>query len=74
MRIISVVTLFSPDGAYGGPTRVAVNQAAALRRLGHQVVIAAGGRGYAHPPEHVHGVPLRLFPVRTAVPGTGFAG
>ncbi|WP_127129819.1 glycosyltransferase [Georgenia sp. SYP-B2076] len=74
MRIISVATLFSPDGAYGGPTRVAVNQAAQLRALGHEVIIAAGARGYDRPPEHIEGVPVRLFPARTAVPGAGFAG
>lgn len=74
MRILSVVTLISPDGAYGGPTRVALNQATALRRLGHQVVVAGASRGFREPPVHHGSVPLRLFPARTLVPGTGFAG
>ena len=74
MRIISIVTLISPDGAYGGPTRVALNQAAELRRRGHEVVIAAGYRGFAEPPTVIDGVPVKLFPVRTALPGIGFAG
>lgn len=74
MRILSVVTLISPDGAYGGPVRVAVNQAAALIAAGHQVTVAAGTRGYQQPPTELDGVGLRLFPVRTILPGTGFAG
>lgn len=74
MRIISIVTLVSPDGAYGGPTRVAVNQAKALRARGHDVILAAAARGYDELPRHLDDVPVRLFPARTAVPGTGFAG
>jgi hypothetical protein len=37
-----VVTLASPDDAFGGPLRVALNQAAELSRRGHEVHIAAG--------------------------------
>lgn len=74
MRILSVVTLVSPDGAFGGPVRVALNQATALRELGHDVTLAAGGRGFDEPPAELDGVPVRLFPARTVVPGIGFAG
>jgi glycosyltransferase involved in cell wall biosynthesis len=74
MRILSVVTLVTPDGAYGGPVRVAVNQAAALAALGHQVLMTAAVRGFAEPPTELDGVPIRLFPARTLLPGTGFAG
>lgn len=74
MRILSVVTLVSPDGAFGGPVRVALNQATALRELGHDVTLAAGGRGFDEPPTELDGVPVRLFPARTVVPGIGFAG
>lgn len=74
MRIVSVVTLVSPDGAYGGPVRVALNQARALMRHGHQVVVAGGYRGFDEPPEEIDGVPVRLFPARQLLPGTGFAG
>lgn len=74
MRVLSVVTLISPDGAYGGPTRVALNQAVALRSLGHEVVVAGAAKGFARTPTDHQGVPLRLFPARHAVPGTGFAG
>jgi glycosyltransferase involved in cell wall biosynthesis len=75
MRILSVVTLVTPTGDFGGPVRVAVNQARALRALGHDVVVAAAARGYDGAlPTEVEGVPVQLFPARTVVPGTGFAG
>lgn len=74
MRILQVVTLVSPDGAYGGPTRVAVNQCAELRRRGHDVVLTAATRGFSTPPTEVGGVPVQLFPARQLVPHTGFAG
>jgi len=75
MRIVSVVTLFTPDGAYGGPTRVALNQVRALRDAGHEVELAAAALGYgAERPSVVDGVRVRLFPARRAVPRTGFAG
>lgn len=73
-RIAHVVTLFSPDGAYGGPTRVAVNQAKALIERGHQVTLLGGARGFEQIPRTYDGVPARLFPVAHLVPGSGFAG
>jgi glycosyltransferase involved in cell wall biosynthesis len=74
VRILHVVTLISPDAAYGGPVRVAVNQASALRDRGHDVVIAAAARGYDPLPSSVGDVPVRAFPAQTALPGIGFAG
>lgn len=75
MRILSIVTLVSPGGEYGGPLRVAVNQATALMQRGHEVTIVAAHRGYhGRPPTEVGGVPARLFPVRRVAPATGFAG
>lgn len=74
MRILSVVSLVSPDGAYGGPLRVAANQAQALIEQGHQVTIAAGVRGYESIPDIIQGVPAKLFQARSVIPGTGFAG
>lgn len=75
LRVLSVVTLVSPDGEYGGPVRVALNQAAALRDAGHEVTIAGAARGFGgRAPDRLAGVPARLFPARTALPGTGFAG
>lgn len=75
MRILGVVTLVSPLGEYGGPTRVAVNQLAALRDRGHQVVLAGAQRGFGDAvPTQIEGVPTMLFPARTVLPGAGFAG
>lgn len=74
LRIAHVVTLFSPDGAYGGPARVAANQAKALRERGHEVTLLGGARGFEQLPETYDGVPARLFPVTRLVPGAGFAG
>ena len=75
MRILSVATLVSPGGEYGGPTRVAVNQVRELRRLGHDVTLCAGTRGFETAPSVLDGdVPVTLFPAHQTVPGTGFAG
>lgn len=75
MRVLSLVTLVSPDGAYGGPVRVALNQARALNERGHEVTLAGGQRGFgAHVPTEMETVPVSLFPVRTVLAGTGFAG
>jgi glycosyltransferase involved in cell wall biosynthesis len=74
MRVLQVVSLLSPDGAFGGPARVALNQSAELVRQGHHVTLAAGTRGYRVVPTESHGVALRLFPVRTALPFLGFSG
>lgn len=69
MRIIHVVALASPDGAYGGPLRVAVNQVRALRSLGHDAILVAGQAGFGSSvPDSIDGAPAQLFPVRR-VPG-----
>jgi glycosyltransferase involved in cell wall biosynthesis len=75
VRILHVVTLVSPDAAFGGPMRVALHQCRSLAALGHEVVLAAAGRGFDGPmPEEFDGVPVRLFPATATVPGTGFSG
>jgi glycosyltransferase involved in cell wall biosynthesis len=76
VKVLQLVTLVSPDGAFGGPVRVAENQARELRARGHDVVVAAGSRGFGpgEAPTELGGAPLHLFPVRPAVPGTGFSG
>lgn len=71
MRILHVVTLISKDGAYGGPARVALNQAEALVDLGHEVTVAAAGDG---PPSTAGAVHIHLFRPRTLIPRSGFAG
>lgn len=74
MRVLSVVSLFSPDGSYGGPVRVALNQARELRERGHDVLVGGGYRGYSDPPDEVDGVRVAAFPAHQVVPGAGFAG
>lgn len=74
MRIVQVATLVTPDGAYGGPIRVAINQTRFLRAAGHDVELVAGARGFgASIPDHFDGVPIKLFPAR-AIPKMGFSG
>lgn len=74
MRILQIVALLSPDGAYGGPARVALNQCAELRARGHDVTLAAATRGYPVVPTERDGVPLRLFDARMMFPGMGLPG
>lgn len=75
MKILGIVTLVSPLGEYGGPTRVAINQLLALQERGHQVVLAGTQRGFdGNIPTELEGVPAKLFPARTMLPGSGFAG
>lgn len=74
MRIAQVVTLVSPDGAYGGPVRVAVNQLNALASLGHEVQLFATHRHYSAQPREIEGVPLTSYPAQTLIPKSGFAG
>lgn len=75
MRVLGVVTLVSPHGEYGGPLRVAVNQLRELASRRHDVLLAGTHRGYdGTPPTEIDGVPVRLFPARTFMPGVGFAG
>jgi len=74
MRIAQVVTLVSPDGAYGGPVRVAVNQLAALKASGHDVTLFSTHRGYEAPPAEIDGVRLVSYKARTVIPKVGFAG
>jgi glycosyltransferase involved in cell wall biosynthesis len=73
MKVLHVVTLVTPDGAFGGPTRVAVNLCSALRDQGHDAVIAAGVNGFDEPPTSLSGVPAHLFPARRVIRGFGHA-
>jgi glycosyltransferase involved in cell wall biosynthesis len=75
VRILHVVTLVSPDGAFGGPVRVAENLARELIARGHHVTVAAAARGYAEgeTPTELGGAPLLTFPARRVAPG-GFSG
>lgn len=69
------MTLVTPDGAYGGPVRVAVNQTRALTEAGHEVTLAAAASGFKGKlPEVFDDVPIKLFRAVRAVPGAGFSG
>jgi glycosyltransferase involved in cell wall biosynthesis len=72
MRILHVVSFISPDGAFGGPVRVAEHQTAALRERGHDVTLFAGQRGYDPPVPS--GPAMRLFAARQVLPTGTFAG
>lgn len=74
MRILHVVTLISPDGAYGGPARVALNSCAELIRRGHDVTIAAATRGQTSYPALTEAVPSELFASRMLLPTRTFHG
>lgn len=73
MRILQVATLFSPDGLYGGPTRVALNQSAELISRGHEVTITGAARGYGSLPAQLNGIPAKLFAARSILGRSGFA-
>lgn len=73
MKVLQVLTLVSPDGAYGGPARVALNQCAALVEAGHEPTLLAGTTGYSVPPQQIDGTTVRLFPARRVLPGVGYA-
>lgn len=74
LKIVHVVTLVSPDGAYGGPVRVAQNQAEALSLLGHDVEVFAGVQGDVGGSYFGAGVRSRLHKAVRVIPGIGFAG
>ncbi|MFE6235566.1 glycosyltransferase [Cellulosimicrobium sp. NPDC057862] len=74
LRVLHVATLLTPDGAYGGPVRVATNQVRALRARGHDALLVAAATGFDELPTTWDGVPVVTFPAVRAAPGTGFAG
>lgn len=75
MRILQIVTLISPENAYGGPVTVALNQCRALAQAGHDVTLVAGCKGFEGDlPNIFQGVDVKLFPAHQVLPGAGFAG
>lgn len=73
MRILHVATLFTPDGEFGGPTRVAMNQTASLAARGHSVTLAGAARGHRTLPTSIDGVECWFHPANE-IPGLGMAG
>jgi glycosyltransferase involved in cell wall biosynthesis len=74
VKVLQVLTYVSRTADFGGPLRVAVNQAEELRRRGHQVRLLAGARGYRRLPTDVDGTPATLARVHGVVPGGGVSG
>ncbi len=75
MKIIHILAVLSPENVYGGPATVAVDQCRALAAAGHDVTLVAGAMGFEGDlPSSIDGAPVKLFPARTLVPMTGFAG
>ncbi len=75
MKILQVVTLFTPDGAFGGPMRVALNQTDELRSRGHDVTLVGAARGYPDStPVEVAGTSVTLTKAYRAIPHLRFAG
>ncbi|MEV6162695.1 glycosyltransferase [Streptomyces sp. NPDC052052] len=69
MRILHIVTLHTPDHAFGGPTRVALNLSKVQRAGGDDARIMALGDGFEGPlPREVEGVPVHLFQARHLLP------
>ncbi|MFJ9984004.1 glycosyltransferase [Streptomyces globisporus] len=70
MKILHVVTLHTPDHAFGGPTRVAFNLSKVQRAHGDDARVMALGDGFPHGelPSHVEGVPVHLFQARHVLP------
>ncbi|MFF2960134.1 glycosyltransferase [Streptomyces sp. NPDC057963] len=69
MKILHVVTLHTPDHAFGGPTRVALNLSKVQRDGGDDARVMALGDGFAgRLPRTVEGVPVHLFQARHLLP------
>lgn len=73
MKIAHVVTYVSPDGAFGGPVRVALGQAAALAERGHDVTVYAAAPRELAGTMSQDGYTLKLFPAWRVAPVGGFA-
>jgi glycosyltransferase involved in cell wall biosynthesis len=73
MKIAHVVTYVSPDGAFGGPVRVALGQAEALAERGHDVTVYAAAPAESAGVTHQDGYTLKTFPARRVAPVGGFA-
>ncbi|MFE8914104.1 glycosyltransferase [Streptomyces globisporus] len=70
MKILHVVTLHTPDHAFGGPTRVAFNLSKVQRAHGDDARVMALGDGFppGELPSRVEGVPVHLFQARHVLP------
>ncbi|GAA3672395.1 glycosyltransferase [Arthrobacter ginkgonis] len=75
MKILHIATLITPDGAYGGPVRVATNLVKEIHSSGHDAEFIAAGSGFDDGfPTVFDGVSVTLFNAHRTIPGIGFAG
>jgi glycosyltransferase involved in cell wall biosynthesis len=74
MKVLHAFTLQSPDNAFGGPIRVALNLGHELRNRGVEVELVGGARGYDSVPVEIEKIPANLFQVRQIHPSLGFSG
>ena len=74
MRTLHVFTLQSPENAFGGPIRVALNLSSELKKRGFKVELLGGCRGYEIAPSELEETSAHLFPVRQIHEKLGFSG
>ena len=74
MRLVHVVTLVSDDGAFGGPTSVAVAQLEECAERGHDVTLVSLWRGRRRASQRIGAVGLVSRPAWRFVPGQGCLG
>lgn len=73
LRITQVLTHLSKDGAFGGPARVAQEQAAALASRGHDVTVVTTSPQDEAGVRQIDGYTLIALPARSISPRNGFA-
>jgi len=74
MKVLHAFTLQSPDNAFGGPIRVALNLGHELKSRGVDVELVGGCRGYKTAPTDIENIHANLFPVRQIHRSLGFSG
>jgi glycosyltransferase involved in cell wall biosynthesis len=75
VKALHVVTLHTPDNAFGGPMTVAANLCGELRRRGDEAVLLTMGRGFGRSlPDSVQGVPAVVPPGYRLAPQLGMSG
>ena len=75
MRILHVVTLHTPDNAFGGPTLGAIQMSQMQSDLGHDVSILGLASGFSDLKQAtITGVDSHFFRSQRVLPGLGYAG
>ncbi|OQD52076.1 glycosyl transferase [Streptomyces phaeoluteigriseus] len=74
MRLVHVVTLVSDDGAFGGPTSVALAQLGECATRGHDVTLVSLWRGRSPAARRLGAVRFLSRPAWRVVPGRGCLG